>query len=176
MKLPADLAVVARRMTRLESGGSLFRLPRHRNVGALLSTARMLLQAVEPREAELVAFGLPSGFMSEFKTLVTDLQRALEVRLAGSNPRRGARARVADAIRHGLEAVLDLDAIVRTGTRDDQATAEAWRGARRTEGQRSTSTARPSASAPVTPIPPPSTPDAAASGSGKSKDSLEHAS
>lgn len=56
-----DLTVVARRMTRLEPGVSRFRLPRHRNLRSELSTARMLLQAAEPREADLTAFGLPAS-------------------------------------------------------------------------------------------------------------------
>jgi hypothetical protein len=151
------IALAARRVTQTEPGQHPFRMPRRRELARELSTARAFIQAAEPRQAEFLQFGLPSTFLSDFRTLVDDLQRAVDVRLSSKTVRRQARAGVATAIARGFEAVRDLDAIVAIATLADPTTFAAWGAARRVEGQGASAAEKPVAStpaaAPIVPAP-----------------------
>lgn len=144
------MALAARRVTQPEPGQHPFRLPRRRDLARELSTARAFIQAAEARQAEFVQFGLPPTFISDFRTLVDDLQRAVDSRLSSKTVRRQARAGVTTALARGFDAIRDLDAIVAIATLQDPATFAAWGAARRIEGQGASATEKPVASAPAT--------------------------
>jgi len=129
------IAAAARRLTRVEPSVSPFVMPRHRSLAAELATARAFMEEAVSRQAEFEQFGLPSTFISDFKTLVDRLQQAADVRLSSKTVRRKALAGISTALADGLDAVRDLDVIVAIATRlTDPTTFAAWTTARRIEG------------------------------------------
>ena len=133
------IALAARRVTRPDSRENPFRVPRQRNLERELATARAFIEEAEKRQAEFVGFGLPSTFISDFRALVDTLQQAVNLRLGSKTVRREASAGTRTAMKQGLEAVRDLDALVTIATREDPTTFAAWTAARRIEGQGSSS-------------------------------------
>lgn len=130
------IAAAARRVTRVEPSVSPFVMPRHRSLAAELATARAFMEEAVSRQAEFEQFGLPSTFISDFKTLVDRLQQAADVRLSSKTVRRKAMAGISTALADGLDAARDLDVIVAIATRlTDPTTFAAWTTARRIEGQ-----------------------------------------
>jgi hypothetical protein len=129
------LALTARRVTRPEPGTSPFRMPKRRTVKLEIATARAFLAEAEKRQEHFVRFGLPPTFVSDFRALVDDLQRAVDVRLSSKTVRREAQAGIETTLADGLEAVRDLDAIVAIATRQDPVAYAAWQTARHIEGK-----------------------------------------
>lgn len=130
------VALAARRMTRLEPGANPFRMPRRRSLKVEISTARAFLAQAEPKQQQFQFFGLPATFISDFRTLVDQLQQAAEVRINSKTVKSLAAAGIRSALTEGLEAVRDLDAVVGITSRADEVTLSAWQTARRIEGQR----------------------------------------
>lgn len=146
------IAAAARRITQQDPAASPFVLPRKRRLGAELTSARLFMAAASARPKDFEEFGLPATFITDFKTLVDQLQQAADVRLNSRTVRRRAQAGIVTALANGLEAARDLDVIVSIATRQhDPTTFAAWTAARRIEGQRDVP-----AKAPVpTPVPRP---------------------
>jgi hypothetical protein len=152
------LALAARRVTRPEPGTGLFRMPRRRSLKVEIATARAFIEEMEKRQDQFVRFGLPPTFISDFRTLVDDLQRAVEVRLSSKTRRGELQAGIETTLAEGLEVVRDLDAIVAIATRQDPVAFAAWQTARRIEGQGAgspSSTMTPAVEAPTPPVPAP---------------------
>jgi hypothetical protein len=143
------IALTARRVTRPESGTNPFRMPRQRSLKVELSTARAFIEEAAERQDRFVHFGLPPTFLSDFQSLVNDLQRAVDVRLSSKTTRGEAQAGIRSSLAEGLEAIRDLDAIVVIATRDDRVALAAWQAARRIEGQRSSSSSAVKLAEPV---------------------------
>src|SRR5690606_12586602 len=95
-----------------EIGPNPFLLPARRSLEAELATARAFLVEAGKRVDAFVGFGLAPTFISEFETLVNDLQQAVDTRLGGKAERRQAREDTSTALATGFEAVRDLDAFV----------------------------------------------------------------
>ena len=133
------LALTARRVTRPEPGPSPFRMPTRRTVKVEIATARAFMAEAEKRQDQFLRFGLAPTFVSDFRALVDDLQRAVDVRLSSKTVRRQAQAGIETALAEGLESIRDLDAIVAIATRQDPVAYAAWQSARHIEGQGSAS-------------------------------------
>lgn len=148
------IAQAARRVTRPEPGENPFRLPRRRTLARELATARAFIEEAAGRQDAFVRFGLPPGFISEFRALVDQLQQAVDVRLSSKTVRRHARAGIETAVSDGLDAVRDLDVVVTLATRQDPTRFAAWHAARHIEGQggQGTSTAGTAKPAALTPV------------------------
>jgi hypothetical protein len=136
------LAKAARRITRQRRNETPFLLPRRRTLKVEVATARAFLEEAEQRQAQFVGMGLPATFINDFRSLVNELEQAVDTRLSSKTLRGHARAGIAGALREGLEIVRDLDVVVDVATRQNEVLAATWRVARRIEGQ-----ASPSASA-----------------------------
>jgi hypothetical protein len=147
------LALAARRVTRLEPGINPFRLPSRRSLKVEISTARAFIEEAEKRQEQFVRLGLPATFVSEFRTLVNQLQQAVDVRLNSKTVRGKAQAGIRTALADGLEAIRDLDAIVAIATRQDPTRFAAWQSARRIEGQGSASSSSKATSPAAVTIP-----------------------
>ncbi|MEZ5292450.1 MAG: hypothetical protein R2745_15320 [Vicinamibacterales bacterium] len=131
------IAAAARRVTRVEPSVSPFVLPPHRSLGAELATARAFMEAAATRQSEFEQFGLPSTFISDFRTAVDRLQQAADVRLSSKTVRRKAQAGIATTLAEGLDAARDLDVIVDVarGTREDGRGRQAALGGSEEGGQ-----------------------------------------
>jgi hypothetical protein len=133
------LALAARRVTRPDPKENPFRVPRGRNLDRELATARAFIEQVHARQSEFVAFGLPPTFLSDFTTLVDDLQQAVDGRLSSRARRSKALAGIQSAIARGSEVIRDLDALLAIALRDDSDTYAAWTAVRRIDGLASSS-------------------------------------
>jgi hypothetical protein len=148
------IAQAARRVTQAEPGVSPFRMPRRRSLAAELATARAFIEEAAARQAEFERFGLPVTFITDFRTLVDELQQAADVRISSKTVRRKAVAGITTAVAQGLEAARDLDVFVSIATRQDPTTFAAWTSARRIEGLGSSAVKPPVAP----PVPQPTAP------------------
>jgi hypothetical protein len=144
------LALAGRRLTRPDVKENPFRLPRGRNVERELATARAFIEQAGARQREFVEFGLPPTFLGDLKTLVNNLQQAVDGRLGSRAQRRKATAGIKNAMARGLEVVRDLDALLALALRDDPDTYAAWGAARRIEGLAASSRTSRNAASTVT--------------------------
>lgn len=140
------IAKAGRRVTREDRSLNPFRMPTRRTVTAELNTARVFIAEAAKRQAAFVALGLPPTFISDFTTLVDELQVAADTHISSKTGRGAAQGGIDGTFAAGLELVRDLEVVVETAADDDPALAAAWRAARHIEGQR-----RRSRSAPVAP-------------------------
>jgi hypothetical protein len=151
-ELRDDLESISRtaRAMSAESPGlaERFRLPRdNRNDQQLLAAARAFAADALPLKAEFLRHELPADFLDDlaadiaaFESSITEQNRSREARVAATSS-------IDSAIDRGVEAVRQLDAIVRNKFRDDAATLAAWTSASHTERPPRTR-ARPSTDAP----------------------------
>jgi hypothetical protein len=133
------IALAARRVTRPDVKENPFRVPSRRNLELELATARAFIEQAEQRHDEFVAFGLPATFLSDFTTLVDNLQQAVDGRLGSRALRRKASAGTRSAIARASEVIRDLDALLAIALHQDPDTFAAWSAARRIEGLASAS-------------------------------------
>ena len=129
------IAQAARRVTRLESGQTPFRMPKRRTLKAEIATAKAFIEEARKRLDEFLRLGLPTTFLSDFQTLVDALQQAVDVRLNSKTGRRHASAGITTQLKDGLDAIRDLEVVVTLATRSDPTRFAAWQSARRIEGQ-----------------------------------------
>jgi hypothetical protein len=139
MTVTGVLALAARRVTRPDPKENPFRVPRGRNLPRELATARAFIEQAHARRTEFVDFGLPPTFLSDFTTLVDDLQQAVDGRLSSRAQRSKALAGIQSAIARGSEVIRDLDALLAIALRDDSDTYAAWTAVRRIDGLASSS-------------------------------------
>ncbi len=135
----ATIARTARRVTAQEPGLSPFRRTGSQTAAALLSKARLFIAEARPRESAFVEFGLAPTFISDFTALVDQLDTAVTVKNNGRAWRRRAQTGIESALRSGAAALENLDVVVPNALHDDVVRQGHWRGARRIEGQGSSS-------------------------------------
>jgi hypothetical protein len=110
-----------------------FRLPLNQGTQAWIASARAFAQDVVPFKAEFIRRGLPSSFVEDLNANIAAFEDALNHRAQKAGERVAARAALDEAIERGLNAVRELDAIVKNIFRDDPATLAAWTSASHTE-------------------------------------------
>jgi hypothetical protein len=124
-----------------------FRIPRNLGDQAWLAAARSFAQDAEPLKAEFIRRGLPANFLEDLDAGITEFEQSISSRAHVTGARVAATAAIDDAIERGMNAVRELEAIVRNTFRDDPATLAQWTSASHTE--------RTSRHNPVTPPAPP---------------------
>jgi hypothetical protein len=137
-----------------------FRLPRRSGNQALLAGARAFAQDAAPLAAAFVAHAMPEGFLSELEAGISAYEQALRDHQAGKGTRLTAGADIRSTLQTGLNAVLQLDAIVANQLRDDPTTTLLWERIRRVEYPPRARRRRPRASkaSAAPPLPATSTP------------------
>ena len=131
------IAATGRRAARREMVGHPFRLPKRRTAKVLVATGRAFIEEARRREAEFVRLGLAPTFITDFQTVLDDLDRAVDVRNNSLHLRRRAQAGIEAALAAGLDDIRELDVIVPNVLRDDQVRVAQWQRARHIDGQRS---------------------------------------
>ncbi len=117
----------ARAMARRVPGiDDKFRLPKRMTDFVLAATARTYAADAEPFAAEFIRYDLPANFLEDLRADIAAFEQAAQTRMAlGMNATASADA-IDEQIEIGLDAVRDLDALVRVKYRDDAATLAAW--------------------------------------------------
>ena len=103
-----------------------FRLPRSNGTQALLTAARSFALDAEPMKAEFIRRGLPADFLEDLAADIETLADVVNRRELKSAARVAAGAAIDEAVERGVNAVRELDAIVRNVFRNDAATLAEW--------------------------------------------------
>lgn len=147
--LREDMEAVARtaRVMALTTPGldDKFRLPRNMGDQAWLAAARAFASDALPLQAEFVKRGLPADFIADLNADIEAFEEAINRRAEKTGARVAAAAAVDAAVERGVNAVRELDAIVKNVFRNNPAALAQWASASHTERQpRRASPAAPS--------------------------------
>ena len=106
-----------------------FRVPRNGNDRLLLNSARAFAADVAPFTAEFVKYGLPETFLEELNKDIELFETAFKEKLTGKETQVSATAAIDEAIDRGMDAVRQLDTIVKNRLDSDPAKLAAWESA-----------------------------------------------
>jgi hypothetical protein len=110
-----------------------FRLPSNKDGETWLVTARGFSTEVVPLEEEFVRRGIAPDFVDDLKARIHAVEQAAEGQAQAWAARVVATAALAGAAQQGLEAVRELDVIVRNIYADNEAELAAWESANHVE-------------------------------------------
>lgn len=100
---------------------------------ATLNRARAFIVAATPIAVEFTSRGLPDSFLADLQKAIERVEAAETRQSAALAAQTAATAGVAAALKRELDAVHELDAIMRNRFRNDPATLAAWKSASRIE-------------------------------------------
>jgi hypothetical protein len=110
-----------------------FRLPRYLNDQKLLETARAFAADAVAFKDAFIRYGMPADFLEDLAADIADFEAASHSQNLGIENQVTATAGVNTARQQGMNAVRQLDAVVRNKYRDDPTTLAAWERARHIE-------------------------------------------
>lgn len=110
-----------------------FRLPRSPRDQELLAAARSFAADVVSLKAEFVRRGLPADFVEDLNADVEAFAASIDGKAQKAGERVAATAAIDSAVERGVNAVRELDAIVRNTFRQDPAALAEWTSASHTE-------------------------------------------
>jgi hypothetical protein len=110
-----------------------FRVPPRQDGQELIYNARAALAAAEPFKAEFRRREVPERVFQDLEANIKAYEAALTDQHTAKEERVTAAALIDAAIKRGMDAVHQLDAIVRNKLRDNAAALAAWLSARRIE-------------------------------------------
>ena len=110
-----------------------FPVPHKQDGQELLSIARSALAAALPLKAEFLRREVPEHVFEDLEANVAAYQSALTGQNTGKEERVTAAASIDGAVGRGLDALHQLDPIVRNKLHDNPALLAAWLSAKRTE-------------------------------------------
>lgn len=128
--LVEDLRNIARCATamsrRIQNLDDKFRLPKNLNNHDLIALAVTFAADVEPYKAEFIRYALPADFLEDLRADIAAFETATRDQTVTGMSATAAGDAIDDAIEAGMNAVHDLDALVRVAYRNDPATLAAW--------------------------------------------------
>ncbi len=124
-----------------------FKLP-PRTDDALIAAARAFQANATPLKAEFIKNELPADFLAQLQQHLTEFEQAHTTRAMQAGRQVAATASIRALLDAGVNAVRQLDPIVRNKYRNDAATLAAWESASRTERAPRRKPAAPQTSAP----------------------------
>ena len=110
-----------------------FRIPRNPTDEELLATARAFLEDATPLKPEFLRREVPESLFSELEDNITVFEGALGDHNTGKEESVSAGASIDGAVGRGLDALRELDPIVRNKLHDNPALLAAWLSAKRIE-------------------------------------------
>lgn len=120
----------ARAMARRQPGiEEKFRLPLRQSDREFLTTARRFVADAEPLAQEFIKYELPTDFLDDLRADIAALERTLGDKTVSTSSAVTVGAAIDENIAAGIEAIRDLDAVVRNRYRNDPATLAAWTNA-----------------------------------------------
>jgi len=124
----------ARPMSRLTPGmKEKFRLPSNKDRQMWLAAARAFAAEAEPLSEEFVGRGLAPDFIDDLKARTLAIEQVVDGQAQQSGWRVTATAAVATAAQQGLDAVRELDSIVRNIYAGNESELAAWESASHVE-------------------------------------------
>ena len=133
-----------------------FRLPRKQVDKDLIATAEAIATAAVPEKNEFLNYGMPDDFLEQLDDLIEEFRRGMNKQETGRGNRLMATAAIEDTLEEAIDAVRDLNAIVRNTFADDPVLLAAWTSARhvrRLPRTADTSSATASTNQPASPPP-----------------------
>lgn len=103
-----------------------FRMPRNFNDKTLIGNAQSLVKEAARFAEELVRRELPADFLEKLGNKVAMFEEVVSEQNNGTTARVSARAAIDEAIARGMEAMRELDAIVRNKFRNNPTALAAW--------------------------------------------------
>ena len=110
-----------------------FSLPSRKDGQTWLAFGRDFVTVAEPLAEEFVGRGMPPDFIDDLKARGLAVQQAVDARARKEAEQIAATAGIGQAAGRGLEAVRELDTIVRNIYRDNEAELAAWESASHVE-------------------------------------------
>ena len=133
-ELMAVMSRTARPMSRAIPGvEEKFRLPSKGGGETWRTMARAFATEAVPLEEEFVGRGMAPDFVDDLKARILAVEQATEGQSQAWNVRVASTAGLAEAARQGLEAVRELDTIVRNIYAGNEAELAAWESASHVE-------------------------------------------
>jgi hypothetical protein len=106
-----------------------FQVPRNGNDRLLINAARAFAADAAPFTTEFVKYGLADNFLEELNRDIELFENAFKEKITGKETRVSATAAIDEAIDQGMDAVRQLDAIVKNRFNNDSAKLAAWESA-----------------------------------------------
>jgi hypothetical protein len=110
-----------------------FRLPRYLNDQQLLETARAFAADAVAFKDTFIRYAMPADFLEDLAADIADFEAASQSQNTGIEKQVTATAEVNTAREQGMNAVSQLDAVVRNKYHNDAANLAAWERARHIE-------------------------------------------
>jgi len=110
-----------------------FRVPHNQSNQAVLATARAASTDALPLKAEFIRRGLPADFIEDLEADIEILEQAITSKAQGTESHIAATAAIDREIERGMNAVRELDPVVRNKFASDPATLAAWLSATHVE-------------------------------------------
>jgi hypothetical protein len=126
-----------------------FRLPRYLNDQKLRETARAFAADAPAFKATFIRYEMPADFLEDLAADITEFEAASQHQNIGIENQVTGSVGVATAREQGMNAVRQLDAVVRNKYRSDPATLAAWERARHIERTTRAKKNTPAASPPA---------------------------
>jgi hypothetical protein len=128
-----------------------FRIPHNQSNQTVLAVARAALSDALPFKAEFIRRGMPANFLEDLQADIDVMERAIERKAQGAGSQVAATAAIDTEIERGMNAVRELDPVMRNTFSSDPATLAAWQSASHVERPPRRTPPRPT---PTTPTPP----------------------
>jgi hypothetical protein len=110
-----------------------FRIPHNQSNQAALAVARAALSDALPFKTEFIRRGMPANFLEDLQSDIDVLEEAIARKAQGAGAQVAATAAIDTEIERGMDAVRQLDPVVRNTFSSDPATLAAWQSASHVE-------------------------------------------
>lgn len=151
-ELLQDLQAISRTVRPLERTmpgiSDKFRVPHNQSDQAVLAAARAAALDALPLKAELIKRGLPADFLEDLQADIEQLEEAITRKAQGTETHVEATAAIDDLIERGMNAVRELDPIMRNTFANDPVKLAGWMSASHVERSRQRATPDSPATAP----------------------------
>jgi hypothetical protein len=110
-----------------------FRLPPNKNDQLLISAAKAFASDAAPFISDFISREMPGDFLDELNATIKLFEKVVVDKNMGAEARLSARAAIDEAIDRGMDAVRQLDAIVKNKFSNDPVKLSAWASAKHIE-------------------------------------------
>ena len=110
-----------------------FRIPHHQSNQTVLTVARAALSDALPFKTEFIRRGMPANFMEDLQSDIDELEETIARKAQGAGSQVAATAAIDTEIERGMNAVRELDPVMRNTFSSDPATLAEWQSASHVE-------------------------------------------
>jgi hypothetical protein len=110
-----------------------FRVPHNQSNQAVLAVARATAVDALPLKSEFIKRGMPTDFLEDLQADIDEMEQAITRKVQGKESHVTATAAIDAEIERGMNAVRELDPVMRNTFAANAATLAAWMSASRVE-------------------------------------------